>query len=129
MRPVPFAPTGKDFSHAAAWTIHVSWPSDADLSNVFLNIRYTGDVARLYSGKRLLDDNFWNGTAWQLGMQPWKALIGKKPLRLLILPAPQKSAIGYTGEGTEALRHKAQLLGITAAPQYRLDVSLTHSPN
>lgn len=129
MRPVPFAPTGKDFSHAAAWTIHVSWPSDSDLSNVFLNIRYTGDVARLYSGKRLLDDNFWNGTAWQLGVQPWKALIGKKPLRLLILPAPQKSAIGYTGEGTEALRHKAQLLGITAAPQYRLDVSLTHSPN
>lgn len=129
MRPVPFAPTSKDFSHAAAWIIHVSWPSDASLSNVFLNISYTGDVARLYSGKRLLDDNFWNGTVWQLGMQPWKALIDKRTLRLLILPAPQKSAIGDTGKGTEALRHKAQLLGIAVTPQYRLDVSLAHSPN
>lgn len=123
-RPVPFAPITKDFKHAAAWRLHVSWPRSSALSNVFLNIRYAGDVARLYSGSRLLDDNFWNGTTWQLGMQPWKDDINRGPLRLLILPAPRHSRIGNTGRGTEALRHKAQILHISVTPQYELSVPL-----
>lgn len=121
---VPFAPVTRDFADAAAWQIHVGWPPVPDLNDIFLNIHYTGDVARLYSGKRFLDDNFWNGTTWQLGMQPWKALLGKAPLHLLILPAPLRSTIANDGEGTEALRHKAQLLNITETPQYKLDISL-----
>lgn len=128
-RPVPLAPTGKDFTHAAAWKIHISWPPVADLSNIFLNVPYTGDVARLYDGKRLLDDNFWNGTTWQIGMLPWRNRISKGSLRLLILPAPLHSTIGNTGEGTEALRHKAQLLNITAVPQYKLNVKLRDRTN
>jgi len=126
-RPVPFAPVTKDFTYAAAWRLHVSWPASADLSNVFLNIHYTGDVARLYSGNQLLDDNFWNGTTWQLGMQPWKDQISRGPLRLLILPAPLHSTIGYTGSGTEASRHKAQLLHISVTLQYKLSIPLSRN--
>lgn len=123
-RPVPFAPTRKNFAHAAAWQLRISWPPAAHVRNVFLNIHYTGDVARLYSGSRLLDDNFWNGTTWQLGMQPWRKQIAGRPLRLLILPAPLHSTIGSTGNGTEALRHRAQLLHITVTPQYALKIPL-----
>lgn len=124
-RPVPFAPIAKDFKHAAAWKLRISWPAASDISNVFLSVGYSGDVARLYSGSQLLDDNFWNGTTWQLGMQPWRKQLTRGPLRLFILPAPGHSTIGYTGQGTEALRHRAQLLHISVTPQYVVRVPLS----
>jgi hypothetical protein len=47
------------------------WPPQ--ISNVFLQIQYQGDVARLCRENHLLDDNFWNGTTWTIGVKDLKA--------------------------------------------------------
>ena len=56
------APDDHDFREAAAWEISVP-----PAAGRFLQIRYLGDVARLYSGSRLLTDNFYNGSAFEFG--------------------------------------------------------------
>jgi hypothetical protein len=126
--PVPYAPIAKDFTHAAAWSLHVSYPVAPQLSNVFLRLTYTGDVARLYFGKRLLDDNFWNGTSWELGMQPWKTEVRDGNLQLRILPAPSTARIADTGQGSEAQRRQAALLQAIVIPQYQLTVQILPHP-
>lgn len=64
---LPLAPDSLDFTHAAIWKIQL--PAALDLGlNPILRIRYTGDVARLTLNGRLLDDNFYNGREFDLGL-------------------------------------------------------------
>lgn len=124
----PIAPSDEDFKQAAAWQIKVParWPED--ISNVFLRIDYRGDVARLYTGNRLLDDNFWNGNVWQVGLKEIGAEATGGTLQLDILPFPvsypmhlEKTAVSLsssTASGAPALKN------ITLVPQYQLVVEL-----
>lgn len=79
------APTEGDFDGAAVWKVQLP-PSVSRDRRLRLVVRYVGDVARVYSGDRLLTDNFYNGSAFEIG---WEAdLSGSRPqeLRLKILP-------------------------------------------
>ena len=62
---VALAPDEPDFEKAAVWRLTIPKDTLAGLSDAFLDIHYHGDVARLYEGTRLLDDNFFNGGAWK----------------------------------------------------------------
>jgi beta-galactosidase len=68
-RGVAQAPGGVDPPYAASWSIAL--PSDPldGLSELYLDIRYCGDVARLTAGNRLLTDNFYNGQPWSVGLR------------------------------------------------------------
>ena len=64
---VAMAPDDSEFKLAAKWVISVSQnPPSSTISNLFLKIDYTGDVARLSSDGYLVDDNFNNGLPWML---------------------------------------------------------------
>lgn len=121
---IPMAPEQSDFQHAAAWAIYLPtrWPKQ--ISNVFLQLNYTGDVARLYAGNDLLDDNFWNGTPWKVGLAQWRERIQTKGLKLLVLPAPEDAAIGNTGVGSEAGWRRDDLVRATLIPQYQLGIKI-----
>lgn len=77
-------PVDSDFANAAQWNI--------DLSNVvgkagrrpLLSIEYKGDVARLYDGSTLIDDNFYNGREFLCDLSCLEK--NPKTLRLDILP-------------------------------------------
>ncbi len=69
-KPVPLAPENAEFNASAEWTIAVPpLPANASLADLYLNIQYQGDVARLYRGDKLIDDNFWNGLTWEIGLR------------------------------------------------------------
>jgi len=55
-----------DFVHAAVWRLHLS-PNPAG-RDLLLRIHYTGDVARIYHGDKLLVDNFFNGDPFDVGL-------------------------------------------------------------
>jgi len=40
----------------------------ASAGRILLRITYKGDVARLYANGKLLNDNFYNGTPWMVGL-------------------------------------------------------------
>lgn len=82
---------------AAQWSINI--PPDAlrGLSNLYLQIHYAGDVARLYSGDKLLADNFFNGRPWTVGLRRFLASdngAGAK-LTLSILPLRKDAPVYF----------------------------------
>jgi beta-galactosidase len=121
---VPFAPEDKDFDDDAVWKLDTSSPSSSDVSNAYLRITYTGDVARLYAGDELLDDNFWNGRPWQIGLKQWQELLKSPGLQLHILPSPGDRTLGDVGEGDERARGKARLVRTQLLPEYQTSVDL-----
>jgi len=65
----------------------------AGLSDIFARIHYAGDVARLYNGGHLLDDDFYNGRVWEIGMKRFFPDVFGHHLEIQILPMPRNSLI------------------------------------
>ena len=76
MQPLPEA-----HKAAAAWTFTV--PQDA--AGGFLEIDYRGDIGRLFDGADMLDDAFWDGRVWRIGLKRFAARLGR-PWTLTVLP-------------------------------------------
>jgi beta-galactosidase len=119
------APEDADFDRAAAWTFRVPTTWASQISNVFLQIQYQGDVARLYNAQHLLDDDFWNGMTWTVGIKDLK--MGTQDGRaetwtLRILPLPKsfpmylenKADLHYPTSG-----NLASLVSVKVIPQYQ----------
>ncbi len=90
--PVAIAPNDADFTNAAVWKITL--PENLDRErNPLLRIRYVGDVARLTLNGKLLDDNFYSGREFDLGLKRYAPDILHGDLRLEILPLRQDAPI------------------------------------
>jgi beta-galactosidase len=76
----------EDFDHADLWRVVVAKDALDGLSDAFLRIGYVGDTARLYQGTRLLDDDFYKGTVWEIGLKRFAPGISDAPLEVKILP-------------------------------------------
>ena len=72
---------------AAEWTLHV--PPTAANRHVVLQIHYVADAARIYSGDRFVDDNYFNGNSFDLAL--WRIPTEERgSLRLKVLPMADK---------------------------------------
>ena len=74
-------PVESDFEKAAVWAISNLNELNENL-DLYLQISYRGDVARVYAGGQLVEDNFWNGKPMLVRLSD---LVGKK-VELKILP-------------------------------------------
>ena len=89
---IALAPTDADFTNAAVWRITL--PKQIDLKlNPLLRIHYIGDVARLTLNGKLLDDNFYSGRPFDLGLNRYAPDILTGDLRLEILPLRKDAPI------------------------------------
>lgn len=118
-------PPDSAFSSAARWEIKVPQNFMNGLRNEFLVIDYTGDVARLTSEGDLLDDNFYNGTRWDVGLRRFASEVQRGPLELIILPlrkdAPiylQHSSWPDFGEHNQMVR----LRSLRLIPEYQFSI-------
>jgi beta-galactosidase len=123
----PLAPDDSDFGQAAVWRLVLPSHWADVLNDVFLDIDYRGDVARIYRGSGLLDDNFWNGTPWKVGLKELGVQTAGGDLQLKILPLPA----GYRMylEGGEARKGASKgndiaLKEVRLIPQYQLVLKL-----
>jgi beta-galactosidase len=118
--PVPMSPDDADFARAAAWRITLPpIPHSPQLADVFLSIRYDGDVARLSHGGNLVDDNFWNGLPWEIGLREIDSQWGAaaETFRLQILPLPKNLPM-YIEESAKLHFGKTQT--VATPPQVRV---------
>ena len=74
-------PVEGDFEKAAVWSISNLNELNENL-DLYLQISYKGDVARIYADGQLVEDNFWNGKPMLVRLSD---LVGKK-VELKILP-------------------------------------------
>lgn len=80
LQPIPEA-----FGAAASWQLKLPAALPAQAEDVLLELDFVGDIGRLFAGTRLLDDWYFNGQRWQVGLRQF----GLKPgatLSLSVLP-------------------------------------------
>ena len=122
------APDDSDFEKAGTWAISVprNWQSST-ISDLFLKIAYTGDVARLSSHGGLLDDNFYNGVPWTIGLRCFLPRIGAEPLGLRILPLRRDAPIFLETRFQTSFNGKSQIVDLKSAtliPEYRFELEM-----
>jgi beta-galactosidase len=93
------------------------------VSDVYLDIRYVGDEARLYSKSALLDDDFYDGLPWEIGLKRFEPEKEGGLLKLGILPLRSDAPIYLPERFRPAIKTDGQVAeveGITAIPEYQL---------
>jgi hypothetical protein len=80
IQPVPEA-----FASAASWSLKLPRQLAPQAEDVLLELDFVGDIGRVFAGTRMLDDWYYNGQRWQIGLRQF----GLKPgaeLKLNVLP-------------------------------------------
>jgi len=120
-------PAPETFGKSAAWLMEL--PEEAlgvnDLSNAYLSIRYRGDIARLFSGANLIDDHFYNGLPWQVGVRN-VTIDPQQPLMLAVLPLRADAPIYLDARHDprdKARDQIAELESVSWVPEYEVIVS------
>ena len=112
------------FGRSAAWTIAIPTGALTGLDDAFLQIKARGDVARLFAGMKMIDDQFLNGSEWDVGLKRFTSEL-KSPLMLTVLPMRKDAAI-YLDGGVASMvdgDQTAELTDVSVAPQYRLNLT------
>jgi hypothetical protein len=119
--PMPLTPEDAEFAGAAAWELRIPDQSLNGLSDIYLRIRYAGDVARLSLDGRLLDDDFYSGQTWEIGLKRFLPESFGKNLEVSILPLPRNAPIYLDARAWAAMNAQGQtakVLGVELLPEY-----------
>ena len=122
------APGESDMPRAEKWSISIPAGSMAGLSDLFLDIDYQGDVARLSARHKLLDDDFYNGKIWEIGLArflkaPGSATPGSANFSLSILPLRKDAPVYFELPKVPDFAPSGQIVKLDSArlvPEYQL---------
>lgn len=115
-------PTPESFRSAAAWQISVPRAQLKGLDEAYLQIDFVGDIGRLFAGTRMLDDWYYSGYQWQVGLKQFESLLNQ-PLTLTVLPLRADAPIYIPKESRPDFGGQAQLAAlrnVAVVPVYRL---------
>jgi hypothetical protein len=106
-------PDDSAFSGADIW--HISVPKDAldDAEDSLLQIHYTGDIARAYIGDRLIDDDFYFGRPWEIGLRRFAPEVLEKGITLKILPLRKDAPIYIPKDRLPRFGADGQAVGVS----------------
>lgn len=104
------SPVDADFETAAIYRIS-NLPAADERRDLLLDIRYRGDVARLYCDGKLIDDNFYNGRPMLYGL--WRLPADASELELRILPLQEGIPVYFPAEADTTPGEKVESIGIT----------------
>jgi beta-galactosidase len=122
---VAMAPKDQEFAQVAAWKISIPESDWKGVENLFLVLHYDGDIAHLSSGGNLLDDNFYNGKPWSVGLNRFAPQIARSGLELQILPRRADAPIFLERHYRDHPANVAQIMQLKSLqliPQYQLQL-------
>jgi hypothetical protein len=122
-RGVAQAPSEAELAPAAKWSITVPPQATDGLSGLYLQVRYQGDVARLYSAHHLLTDDFYNGQPWLIGLDRFLDRRGSNTFELSILPLRQDAPVYFEIPDPLSFSPNGQvdkLDSLSLVPEYQL---------
>jgi len=125
-QPMPMAPSDADYASSATWNLKIPTQSMIGLSDIFLRIRYVGDEARLSLDGRLVDDDFYNGRPWEIGLKRFLPEVFGKKMEVSILPLPHSAPIYLDASAWAPMNAQGQtatVLGVDLSPEYEVVLS------
>ena len=117
-------PYPEAFGRSAAWNLSVPATALQGVGDAYLRIRYVGDVVRLFSGTELIDDAYYNGLDWEIGLKRYAALLDR-PFTLTLLPLRQDAPIYLEPDAVPKMAlgsQVAQLASVELVPEYALQL-------
>lgn len=123
------APAAGELPQAAQWSIAVPAGALNGLSELFLEVKYEGDLARLTANHKLLDDDFYNGEPWTVGLSRFLARDGSGNFDLSILPLRKDAPVYFELPQPPQFGQNGQidnLDSIRLVPEYQLVIKLGH---
>jgi hypothetical protein len=119
----PLPPDDSAYTTAATWQITI--PKDAldGAASVRLRIDYTGDAARAYIGDQFIDDDFYFGQPWEIGLNRFAPDVLEKGITLKILPLRKDSPVVIDPSKMPTFNDKGEALemrGVTPVVEYSL---------
>jgi beta-galactosidase len=124
---VASSPDDSTFETSGVWKVTLPKSMPPGISDVFLGINYAGDVGRIFGGKRLLDDNFYNGTMWEFGLKRFGPDVWANGLELSILPLRMDAPIYLPKDMWASFKgatQVAELKSIQAMPEYEVTIAV-----
>jgi hypothetical protein len=119
---VALAPGLSDPPYVGRWSIKLPHDSLEGLSNLYLQVTYQGDLARLTAGNTLITDNFYNGQTWSIGLR--KYLESKADaFGLTIVPLRRDAPVYFELNHPPAFGSNGQAVAIEnvrLVPEYQL---------
>jgi beta-galactosidase len=123
---VAMVPDESAFDSAAKWRITIPRNvHSSTLSNLFLEITYTGDIARLSANGHLLDDNFYNGLPWTVGLGRFLPSLRDGSMELNILPLRKDAPMFIEEQFRPDFGDRNQIVDLKSAkliPQYNFRI-------
>lgn len=92
------APSDAAYERAAERKITFGALGGSNVREVLVSIHYVGDAARAYLNGRLVDDDFYHGKPWEIGIFRWLLELQNAPLLLRILPLVKDAPIYLPAE-------------------------------
>jgi hypothetical protein len=129
--PEVLAPEEADYAGAAAWTLRIPQQSMTGLSDIYLRIHYAGNVARLSLDGRLLDDDFYNGRTWEIGLKRFLPQAFGQKLEVAVLPLPRQAPIYLDARAWAQMNADAPTAKVTAVevlPEYEVVLQAPAQP-
>ena len=133
-RPIGVAQAPDDHTwteNAGVWQLHLAPDAiPSGVSDIFLRVRYVGDQGRLIGpGGELLEDNFWNGQPWLVGLRRFASPERAFPsMKLQMLPIRADAPLYLSDDARSALPSSGQKLeieSVEAVPEYQLLIKTT----
>jgi hypothetical protein len=84
-----------------------------------------GDIGRLFAGTALIDDSFYNGLDWNVGLKELRANLSA-PLTLTVLPLRDDAKIYIDGKyrpHDSTGGQTAELKSVRVIPEFELSIS------
>jgi beta-galactosidase len=122
---VALAPPDSAFLQAASWRLTVPPSLPASVSEYYLRVEYIGDIARVSAGGLLLDDDFFNGLPWYVGLKRYAGANRQGPLQLDILPLRADALVFFEDRlrpSIPARGQAMQLKSVKLIPEYQFVV-------
>ncbi len=115
-------PYAEQYGRSGAWTLSLPKGALDGLSEAWLEIDYAGDVARLFDGVEMLDDQFYYGPKWEVGLSRFGDRLGRD-WTLTVLPLRADNPLYIQPEVKAPIPAGGQVgevRGVRIVPEYEL---------
>ena len=120
-RQVLEVPSDDAFDHAAVWSFSLPQQRLPHVSDILLTIRYQGDIGRVYVGNELVDDDFFHGAVWQIGLKGLLPQLAHLPMEIKILPLRTDAPLYLDPQVRSLLPHQKEVAAVQSiklTPEY-----------
>ena len=121
LQPIPEA-----FAAAATWSLKLPQQLAPKAEDVLLELDFVGDIGRVFAGTRMLDDWYYNGQRWQIGLRQFGLKPGAR-LSLSVLPlradAPVYIDAAHRPTFADGQAQMAELRGARLLPVRRVAIT------